>query len=642
MKQFYQGMWGALCLSGLLLLPDQSAAQSTSHESWRFGLQAGINYNMVGAGYQNLTGPASGSFLSFKGVDGTGVGPSFGLMGEYNSKHWWGVQFRALYDSYNAEVIDESKPLKDKFDVSMAYLTLNPALRFNIASSLYAVVGPTVSLNFAGEYDYSPSETADATMTAVEIPDLNSVAFGLVAGLGYDIRTNASISGLPLYISPYAEGGWVVQQRGNSFPDLQDKLDDTWSTVSLRIGAQFKLGVPDSSSTDTTPEVAKDVDLLVPANGLRVLNVVEFFPMLNQVFFEEGISDIPARYKKLSQSDAQAFDESNILPPVDVATASRTQAGRQQDVYYNILNIYGARMRNNPALTLRLIGASKSGDGATMADNVKNYLVNAFGIDAARITTESREKPRVPSGTASTPAEFHPMIDAENRRVELVSSSAEMQKPVEVRVIEDSPIDNDILLGVNENVKVRSWQVTISGNDRKLTFGPYNDPDQRIPSSPLLGEVNSASFEADLVVTTEDGEVITNTKEFDLVRKPIDNSKIMYRYQILFDYAQADAVKTYDSFLRKELAPRIDKNASIYVIGYTDNIGSDAGNLKLSKDRAKEARTTLADELRKQGNRSPVSAVGYGEDDSRALFKNTLPEGRFFNRSVIIETIPAE
>lgn len=642
MNQFYSGMWKALCLSGLFLLPTQGSAQSTGHDSWRFGLQAGLNYNMVGAGYQNLPGPVSGSFLSFTGVDGTGIGPSFGLMGEYNTRNWWGLQFRALYDSYNAEVIDESKPTKDKFDVSMAYLTLNPALRVNFTPQFYALVGPTLSLNMTGEYDYSPTEDGDATLTGVEIPDLTSMALGITAGFGYDIRTGAAISKLPLYITPYLEGGWVVQQRGNSFPDDQEPIDDTWSTVSVRLGAQFKLGIPDSAQTDKEQDVAKNIDLAVPENGLRVLNVVEFFPMLNQVFFEAGISEIPQRYKLLSQSEAQAFDENAILPPVDVATASRTQAGRQQDVYYNILNVYGARMRNNPAYTLRLIGASKDGDGAAMAESVKNYIVNTFGIDASRITTEEREKPRVPSGTASTPAEFRPLIDAENRRVEIVPGSTDMQKPVEVHVIEDSPIDNDILLVANENVNVRSWQVTISGNDRNLTFGPYSDPDQRIPSSPLLGEVNSASFEAEVVVTAEDGEIITKTKEFRLVRKPIDNSKIMYRYQILFDYAQADAVRTYESFLRQDLAPRIDKNANIYVIGYTDNIGSDAGNLKLSKDRSKEARTILSDQLRKLGNRSPVSAVGYGEDDSQALFRNTLPEGRFFNRSVIIETIPAE
>lgn len=635
-------MWSALCLSGLLLAPTQGTAQSTSHDTWRFGLQAGINYNMIGAGYQNLIGPSTGSFSSFTGVDGTGIGPSFGLVGEYNTKNWWGLQFRALYDSYNAKVTDESNPLKDQFDVSMAYITLNPALRLNITPGLYAIAGPTISLNLAGEYDYSPREDASATLTAVEIPDLNSMAVGIIAGLGYDIRTSAAISGLPLYITPYAEGGWVVQQRGNSFPDLQDKLDDTWSTVSVRVGAQFKLGVPDSTATEATQEVAKDVDLLVPQNGLRVLNVVEFFPMLNHVFFDENSTAIPSRYKKLSQGEAQSFDEKTILPPVDVATASRTQAGRQQDVYYNILNVYGARMRNNPALTLRLIGSSKDGNGTAMAETVKEYLVSTFSLDATRITTEGREKPRVPSGTASTPAEFRTMIEDENRRVEIVPSSPDMVKPVEVRVLEDSPIDNDIVLAANENVKVRSWQVTISGNGRDLTFGPYTDPDQRIPSSPLLGESNSASFEADLVVTTEDGEVITSTKEFDLSRKQVDNSKVMYRYQILFDYAQADAVRTYESFLRKELTPRIEKNSSIYVIGYTDNIGSDAGNLKLSKERAKEARTILADELRKIGNRSPVTSVGYGEDDTRSLFKNTLPEGRFFNRSVIIETIPAE
>lgn len=621
-----------------------SAQETEVPTSWRFGLQAGLNVNFIGTGYQNLIGPTEGSFISFKGVDGTGFGPSVGLFGEYKSRGWWGLQLRALYDSYSGTVTDESKPTKDEFDVRMAYLTLHPALRLQLASDLYAVVGPTLSFNMTGEYDYRPGGSEDPTLTNVEVPELNSMSFGAIAGFGYDIRTAASVSGLPLYISPFLEGGWILQQRGNSFPDDQDKFDDTWSTVSLRIGAQFKLGIPDSTMDDSDQGISEAIDLYVPQNGLRVLNVVEYFPMLNQVFFAPGSASIPARYQTLSSGEAATFNENNVLPPSQNATtATKEQAERQQSVYYNVLNIYGARLRDNQSVTMKLIGsAPEAGQGEAMAQSVKDYLVNTFGIDGGRLTIEGRDTPRIPSGTARTPQEFRPLIDEENRRVELIPGSQTIAKPVVIRALEDAPTDNDIVLMYNDNVKVQSWQVTISGEGKTTTFGPYSDPDQRILSSPILGENERGDFHADIIVNTEDGQVLTHSKDFELFRKPVDNSKTMYRYQILFDYAQSDAVRSYESFLRTELTPRIEPKSGVYVIGFTDNIGPDATNLRLSKDRAKEAKDILADELKKLRKNMPVQAIGYGEDDSRALFKNALPEGRFFNRSVIIESIPSE
>lgn len=622
-----------------------SAQQAETPTSWRFGLQAGLNVNFIGTGYQNLIGPAEGSFITFKGVDGVGFGPSVGLFGEYKSRGWWGLQLRALYDSYSGTVTDESKPSKDEFDVNMAYLTLHPALRIQFPSSdLYATVGPTLSFNMTGEYDYRPGGITDPTLTAVKVPDVNSMSFGAIAGFGYDIRTAASVSGLPLYISPFLEGGWIVQQRSNSFPDDQDKFDDTWSTVSLRLGAQFKLGIPDSAMEESDQSISEAIDLAVPQNGLRVLNVVEYFPMLNQVFFAPGSSTIPARYKVLSTSEAATFNENNVLPPSqNAATATQDQAERQQSVYYNVLNIYGARLRDNQSVTMKLIGsAPEAGQGQAMAQSVKDYLVNTFGLDASRITIEGRDTPRIPSGTARTPQEFRPLIEEENRRVELIPGSATIAKPVAIRALEDAPTDNDIVLMYNDNTKIKSWQVTISGEGKTTTFGPYTDPDQRILSSPILGENERGDFHAEIVANTEDGQMLTHSKDFELFRKPVDNSKTMYRYQILFDYAQSDAVRSYESFLRTELTPRIEPKSGVYVIGFTDNIGPDATNLRLSKDRAKEAKDILADELRKTGKNMPVQAIGYGEDDSRALFKNNLPEGRFFNRSVVIESIPSE
>ena len=59
------------------------------------------------------------------------------------------------------------------------------------------------------------------------------------------------------------------------------------------------------------------------------------------------------------------------------------RSARQLAVYHNILNIMGDRMRSNPQSTITLIGASDKNpaEGKIMAENIKQYLVTAFGID---------------------------------------------------------------------------------------------------------------------------------------------------------------------------------------------------------------------------------------------------------------------
>ena len=49
----------------------------------------------------------------------------------------------------------------------------------------------------------------------------------------------------------------------------------------------------------------------------------------------------------------------------------------------------------------------------------------------------------------------------------------------------------------------------------------------------------------------------------------------------------------------------------------------------------------VANSLKKAGRSDVIFQVhGYGEDTSVAPFENKLPEGRFYNRTVIIDIIP--
>ena len=86
----------------------------------------------------------------------------------------------------------------------------------------------------------------------------------------------------------------------------------------------------------------------------------------------------------------------------------------------------------------------------------------------------------------------------------------------------------------------------------------------------------------------------------------------------------------------------IADGSTVIIQGHTDVIGQDAYNQKLSDSRAMETQKIIQSALSKAGkNNVKFEAAGFGEDLNRAPFDNNLPEERFYNRTVIIDIIPA-
>jgi len=73
----------------------------------------------------------------------------------------------------------------------------------------------------------------------------------------------------------------------------------------------------------------------------------------------------------------------------------------------------------------------------------------------------------------------------------------------------------------------------------------------------------------------------------------------------------------------------ITKNFSLKLAGHTDDVGSDATNNRLSKNRAEAIKTYL---VGRGANASRIEATGYGK--SQPIATNTTPEGRQQNRRV--------
>jgi len=121
---------------------------------------------------------------------------------------------------------------------------------------------------------------------------------------------------------------------------------------------------------------------------IREKKTVELFALLPMVFFDEGSANFSSRYVLFDNpSQTNGFSEDTITSTLNG--------------YYNYLNCLGLRMRKNPNVKVNLVGcnamnvpAEKSTDlSRNRAELIKKYLVDIWGIDAARLPVEARNLP---------------------------------------------------------------------------------------------------------------------------------------------------------------------------------------------------------------------------------------------------------
>ncbi|MDP1842558.1 MAG: hypothetical protein Q8K64_03975 [Sediminibacterium sp.] len=163
--------------------------------------------------------------------------------------------------------------------------------------------------------------------------------------------------------------------------------------------------------------------------------IQETFPIRNYIFFNKNETTIPTRYTLIEKDAASIFSEEKVLDGKDKSLANRSK--RQLTVYYNILNILGARMKKNPVATITLVGSTENGitEGMLMAETVKRYLRDHFDIPARQISAEGMLKPKIPSEQPGGKLELA-LLQEGDRRVSIESSFPDIMKEFEVGTIE--------------------------------------------------------------------------------------------------------------------------------------------------------------------------------------------------------------
>jgi OOP family OmpA-OmpF porin len=143
----------------------------------------------------------------------------------------------------------------------------------------------------------------------------------------------------------------------------------------------------------------------------------------------------------------------------------------------------------------------------------------------------------------------------------------------------------------------------------------------KCPGTPAGEKVDGAGCPLPKPDTLKEEKIVVTEEDRRIVNEAIRNLE--------FDFGKATIRSKSYASLNRVAEILVKKHFSLKLAGHTDNVGSDAANLKLSKDRAESVKSYLVSQ---GANPSRIEAIGYGE--SQPIASNKTAEGRQKNRRV--------
>jgi outer membrane protein OmpA-like peptidoglycan-associated protein len=605
---------------------------------------------------------------------------------------------QAGYDSRRGNFEQEISPCNCPADLytNLSYITIEPSLRIApFKGDFYIYGGPRIAFGLQQDFIYkqgiNPNYPEQIPVPDVEgeFSDMKKNLLSMQIGAGYDIHLNSENNKTQFVLSPFVA---FHPYFGNLPRDIE-----TWNVTTIRAGAALKFGVAkltnkeekeklekeESKIKDSKIEEKVDVEKIetkeavaekikpkkeekskvvlpeatfvvyAPRNIPAERTVRETFPLRNYIYFDKGATQISNRYVLLEKSEVANFKEEDVQLYTPKNLSGRTK--RQMVVYYNALNILGDRMGNNPSSTIKLVGSSENGaaEGKQMAESVKTYLVDVFGIAPSRITTEGNITPKLPS-LRNPESEEKVLLLQGDRRVTIESNSPSLLiefqsgpdaplKPVEIVAVEEAPIESYITFDVaNSSELFTSYIIEITDDKGvKQTFGPYSQDKVAIPGKQILGSRASGDYKVKMIGTTKTGKTVEKEEKVNMVLWTPGLSEEAMRFSILYEFNDTKAIKQYEKYITDIIVPKIPKNGKVIIHGHSDVIGDKVHNQKLSEARAKDAHNIFLKELQRIGRNDVKFEVhGFGEEESLSPFENKFPEERSYNRTVIIDIVP--
>jgi len=655
---------GAFIITGFQT-PVQAQDVQYTKPSWFFGVAGGANFNFYRGSTHQLTTDFTPPAIFH---DGKGVGLYIAPLVEFHRPDSrLGFMLQAGYDSRKGKFDQVTAPCNCPADLEtdLGYVTVEPSIRLApFKSDFYVYGGPRIAYNLSKSFTYKqginpayPDQVAPADVKG-DFSDVNQTQISMQIGAGYDIPISSTSHQTQFVLSPFVSFHPYFGQTPRSI--------ETWNNTTVRAGIALKLGRGRVIPAPVKAEVIAPVAVVVaepevqftvtsPKNVPAEIKIREIFPVRNYVFFDLGSTKIPDRYVILTKDQVKDFREDQLEVTVPKNQSGRSD--RQMVIYYNILNILGDRMVKNPSATVTLVGSSAQGspDGRKMAEAIKDYLVNVFGIKASRITTEGRVRPEIPSEHPGGTLELAKLREGD-RRVSIESSTPallmEYQGGPETKLttvttngVQEAPVESYVTFenkGATEAFNSWSMQIT----DEKGTvqnFGPYTEEKVSIPGKSILGTRPEGDYKVTMIGQAKSGKIVKKESTAHLVLWTPPATKEGLRFSVIYEFNESKAIPLYEKYLTDVVAPKIPQNGTVIIYGHTDNIGEADYNKELSMARANNVKEILGNSLSKSGrNDVKFEVYGLGEDEKLAPFENKFPEERFYNRTVIIDLVPVK
>jgi outer membrane protein OmpA-like peptidoglycan-associated protein len=652
----------------LLILFSASTAlgQADMHPS--FTLFGAFNHNMHAADFRMLPGvPSCCPRFEY----GYGPGLSAGAGYDLPLGGRFMLTLRASYSTHDAVLrmteslpvdVDGTRMVADidhLIDTHLSSSGIESLLAYRIRGGFFVTIGMRTAVVLGASYAQHEQLIRPEGGTfendrrvrnefAGDIPNASTLTASILGGVSYDLPLDRAgrIRAAPELL--YAFGVTPVATTL------------AWNAHAIRAGVSLKYqvipgpahplqppGPASSPVAPTRPQHGRKPALEATITAIAVhageessvgrIVVEEFVstnmhPLLPYVFFDDNSDEIPVRYVRLRNEETNDYR-------IDEFHSAATL-----DVYRNILNIVGQRLREHPSSELTLVGCnadhgSEIGNtelSRSRALRIADYLSNVWDIDAGRMHVVARGLPESPSIVSD------PDGAAENRRVELFCSDGTLLQPVSTESIERqiSPPEIIFVPQIRSEAGVARWYIHVHQGERKLTsFSGLGMPPQRL-SWQLEKEFDYVLSEShDIVfyceVTDVEGQTVRASEasmpvEQITVRKKrletASGDKEIHNYSlILFDYDKTE-LDQHNLAIARMIQDEIRSTSLIHITGYTDRIGDAGYNVRISEKRAKNTANALG----------AASAIVRGLGNTVKLLDNDIPEGRMYSRTVHI------
>jgi outer membrane protein OmpA-like peptidoglycan-associated protein len=645
-----------------------SFAQPEGEKVAQFGVFANGGLNMHTANFQTLPGVPS---CCPRYENGSGLGIDIGIYGDLFLASLFSIEMRFGYSTLNATLkADEFTTVavndlaangifEHTVKASIGMISFSPMAVYNLSSSWRGMFGPQagyITSNTFSEQEALIQPQNNGTFEngsrirnqySGATPDASHFYFGLTIGTQYTLPFNkiGSMFLLPeaFYtygLTPLVKG---MSWRANSFQlgvafryDLYKEIPPPPPPTPLPIPKPKPVALKPpppvlraglSAAMIDTDGIVKPLKELVIEDYIRT----QYRPLLNFVFFDKGSAELSYRYHTLSSEQTNNY---NI---------SKLNEFETLPLYYEMLNIVGKRMKQYPKARITIVGCNDDNAmeknnrtlSRSRAEKIFSYFQNVWQIEKSRMGIEVRSLPEKPSSVSDSDG------TQENRRVEIQSNNWHVLEPVfttDTVHIPKPAVVRYIPAGIAET-GIHQWEVAATENRKKLkdfsgkdTLPGRLDWELEKEQEETLASLDTVN--ASLSLTDKAGQAAESpsiglpVRHYTLEDKHREGSidTIISTYSlILFDFDKSELSEA-NRRIADFVKDRISDIAKVSVFGYTDRIGTDEYNRQLSELRAQSTQRYIGLER--------AEVKGYGR--RFLLYDNSLPEGRFYSRTVTV------